>query len=469
MLLRRHKIHAFSLLVAVKHLVSKVSTLKVDANAKYLRKTRRSYRLFNRAKSIMPGGQSHNARFFEPYPFFAEKARGKYIWDVDGNRYVDYWMGHTSLILGHSPQYVSSEIKTNADRGLLYGAPNRYALDLAEKVTQIVPCAEQVRFCTTGAEATMYAVRLARAFTKRKVIMKMVGGWHGYSSVLTVGVSSPYELPESAGLVSEEESFVKLGEFNNIEATKDIINKVGGDLAGIIIEPVMGAGGVVPAKRDYLAFLREDCDRLGAVLVFDEIITGFRLALGGAQEFFGIKPDLCTLGKILGGGLPVSAIGGRTEIMALADVQNKSKSERCWIGGGTFSENALCMKAGLATLKHLSANKGSIYKKIGEHGSNIRKQVDKVFSDHGIKSQTTGLGSLFATHFLSEDQKMIIGPRDVDRSDRSLEKKYYFDLIANNNIYFIPGHIGAISTVHQGSDIKAFVEATERFAQSKEN
>ncbi|MCL4518252.1 MAG: aminotransferase class III-fold pyridoxal phosphate-dependent enzyme, partial [Thaumarchaeota archaeon] len=370
-------------------------------------------------------------------------------------------------ILGHSPAIVSRAIKTSANNGLLYGSPNQYAFDLAELVVKCVPCAEQVRFCTTGAEATMYAVRLARAFTKRKLVVKMAGGWHGYSSALTVGVSAPYDTPESAGLVSEEESFVKLAEFNNIEATKNILNENRGDIACVIIEPVMGAGGVIPAQKEYLAFLREECDRLGIVLIFDEIITGFRLALGGAQEHFGIKPDLCTLGKILGGGLPVSAIVGRTEIMSLADVQNKSKSERCWIGGGTFSENALCMKAGIATLKHLASNKRTIYKTIGNLGSSIRKQVDSVFSDHGIRTQTTGLGSLFATHFLTEGQEILVGPRDVDSSNRAQEKKYYFNLISKNNIYFIPGHIGAISTAHLKSDVSAFIEATEEYAQSE--
>lgn len=445
---------------------SKISPAKHDPEMIYAKKTAKSYRLYEEAKKIMPGGQSHNARFYEPYPFYSMKARGKYIWDVDENRYIDYWMGHTALILGHSPPVVAKKLKADVDNGLLYGSPNQYAFDLAELVVKYVPCAEQVRFCTTGAEATMYAVRLARAFTKRKLVVKMTGGWHGYSSALTVGVSAPYNTPESAGLVSEEESFVKLAEFNNIEATRTILSENTNDIACVIVEPVMGAGGVIPAQKEYLSFLREECNRLGIVLIFDEIITGFRLGLGGAQEHFGIKSDLCTLGKILGGGLPVSAVVGRTEIMSLADVQNKSKSERCWIGGGTFSENALCMKAGIATIRHLASNKRTIYKTIGDLGSMIRKQVDSIFSDYGIRTQTTGLGSLFATHFLTDGQEFLLGPRDVDASNRIQEKKYYFNLISKNNIYFIPGHIGAISTAHLKSDVTAFISATEQYAQS---
>ncbi len=253
--------------------------------------TRKSFKLYNEARKLMPGGQSHNARFYDPYPFYADRASGKYIWDVDGNRYTDYWMGHTALIMGHSPQVVVRAINSQSGNGLLFGSPNKYAYELASLVNRSVPCAESIRFCTTGAEATMYAVRLARAFTKRKTVVKMRGGWHGYNSTLTVGVTPPFNTPESRGMIDTEEQFVSLAEFNDIEATRKVLTNLKDDLACVIIEPVMGAGGVLSAKREYLRFLREECDRLGAVLIFDEIITGFRLALGGAQEFFGIKPD----------------------------------------------------------------------------------------------------------------------------------------------------------------------------------
>jgi glutamate-1-semialdehyde 2,1-aminomutase len=432
----------------------------------YKEKTKRSKELFLKAQKIMPGGQSHNARFFEPYPFFALKAKGKYIWDVDGNRYVDYWMGHTALILGHSPTIVSNVIREGANKGLLYGAPNKFAYDLAEMVVKTVPCAEAVRFCTTGAEATMYAVRLAKAFSHKKVVAKIAGGWHGYSSALMVGVSSPYDVSESAGLVPEEEKSVILVEFNDIERTRKVLDQ-NPEVATIILEPLLGAGGVLPADVEYLKFLREECDRRGILLIFDEIITGFRLALGGAQEYYGIMPDLCTLGKILGGGMPASAIAGRKDIMELADVRNKSKKERCWIGGGTFSENALPMKAGLATLRYLHSHRSTVYKRIGSLGDRIRRSVDKIFAERGVPAQTTGVGSLFATHFPKEGQGKISKPSEVEASNRSIEKKYYFHLLSKNGIFFIPGHIGAISTAHGDVDVRAFLEGTERFADSE--
>ncbi|MGA2875370.1 MAG: aspartate aminotransferase family protein [Nitrososphaerales archaeon] len=435
----------------------------------YTTRTKKSYRMYLDASKIMPGGQSHNSRFFSPYPFYANKARGKYIWDVDGNRYTDYWMGHTALIFGHSPSFVVKALKKQVSNGLLYGAPNRHAYELARLVSETVPSAESVRFCTTGAEATMYAVRLARGYTKRKTIVKITGGWHGYNSSLTIGVSAPYDIPESSGLVSDYDRFVRLASFNNVEQTRQIMAENPEDIAAVIIEPVMGAGGVLPAEKEYLGFLRGECSRIGALLIFDEIITGFRLSLGGAQEYYGVIPDITTLGKILGGGLPVSAIVGKSEILELANANTHgAKTERVWIGGGTFSENALCMCAGIATVSNLIETRRETYKRLGKFGERLRNSVDKAFSEHGYRTSTTGAGSLFATHFLTESQKKISSPEDVNVSDRATEKEYYLSLIAKHGIYFIPGHIGAVSTVHSASDIDKLISASLDFAKRKD-
>lgn len=434
----------------------------------YRNKTRKSYQMYLDSSKIMPGGQSHNARFFDPYPFYSSRSKGKYIWDIDGNRYVDYWMGHTALIFGHSPPFVVSSLKKQVSNGLLYGTPNRHAHELARLLNETVPSAESVRFCSTGAEATMYAVRLARGFTKRKTIVKIAGGWHGYNSALAVGVTRPYTVPESAGMNAEDDKLVKLARFNDMEETRRILSESPEEIAGIIIEPVMGGGGVLPAKKEYLKLLRSECSKIGALLIFDEVITGFRLSLGGAQEYFKIKPDMTTLGKILGGGLPVSAIVGRSEILELANVTTpKSKTERVWIGGGTFSENALCMCSGIATLRHLIENRKSIYKPLEKMGNKLRTSVDKMFGENGFRTRTTGAGSLFATHFLTDDQEEISSPDDVDSSNRMLEKQYYFSMIAEHGIYFLPGHIGAISTVHSENDVEDFVNASQTFAKKK--
>ena len=436
-----------------------------EIESDYRRKTRKSFAIFQRSSRIMPGGQSHNARHFEPYPFFASKAHGKHIWDVDGNRYTDYWMGHTALIFGHSPSFITRAIRKQAPRGLLYGAPNIYAYELAKLVNECVPCAESVRFCTTGAEATMYAIRLARGYTKRSKIVKIAGGWHGYNSALTVGVSTPYDESESSGLIAKDAQHVKLATFNDVENTREVLSADSEDIAGVIVEPVMGAGGVIPAKKSYLEFLRSECSKIGALLIFDEIITGFRLSLGGAQEYYNVTPDIATLGKILGGGLPVSAIVGRDEILDLADARtHEKKTARVWIGGGTFSEDALCMRTGIATIDRLAERKKEIYKKIGKFGEKLRSSIDSVFYEKGIMTKSTGEGSLFATHFMSEGQTKISSPQDVNSSDRTKEKKYYFYLITKAGIYFIPGHVGAVSTVHTSADIDMFVDSSSQFA-----
>jgi glutamate-1-semialdehyde 2,1-aminomutase len=448
--------------------ITKTKTKSFEASAleTYEAKTKRSKKMYLEAREVLAGGQSHNARFFEPYPFYAARARGKYLWDVDNNRYVDYWMGHTALILGHSPKIVSEVLANQVRNGLLFGTPNKYAVELAQLVTRCVPCAESVRFCTTGAEATMYAVRLARAYTKRKHIVKMAGGWHGYNSALTVGVSFPYEVPESAGLDPSDEPFVRLARFNDIQSTVKLLSSESSDVAAVILEPLMGAGGVLAADREYLKALREQCDKIGALLIFDEIITGFRLALGGAQEYYGVEPDICTLGKILGGGLPASAIAGKRDVIQLVDMTlHRPKQERCWIGGGTFSEHALAMRAGTATLDYLRRRKNNIYPAIGKLGDQMRKEVDKTFSEHGIATKSTGAGSLFVTHFLGRGQSDIQSPQDVVSSNESLKEKYYLSLIADHGIFFLPRHIGAISTSHSKSDIEHFVKRTEIVAK----
>jgi glutamate-1-semialdehyde 2,1-aminomutase len=435
---------------------------KIESN--YRSRTSKSRAMYKVARSLMPGGLSHNARFFTPYPFFEKRARGQHLWDIDGNRYTDYWMGHTALILGHSSAVVRAELRRQIPNGLLPGTANENSLGLARLVSEIVPCAEGVRFCTTGAEATMYAVRLARAFTRRNQIIKMAGGWHGFNSSLTYGVQAPFEGTESAGLIPEEKERVKLAPFNKIHETTNLVMENAKDLAGVIIEPVMG-GGVLPANKDYLQTLRKLCSETGAVLIFDEVITGFRLALGGAQEYYGIKPDLCTLGKIMGGGLPASAIVGKKEIMALADpTVNRPKDERAWIGGGTFSEHALAMSAGRVTLEYLKKNRKAVYGRLEREGDEVRRSLNQEFEKRGIRSSTTGTASLFGTHFLSENQEGISTQEDLVESRRELELPYFLYLMAMKGIFILPGHISAISSAHTKFDISQLAKASGDFA-----
>lgn len=433
--------------------------------AEYQRRTAKSKALYERARRVFPGGVNHNTRFFDPYPFFARRAAGAYLWDVDGNQYTDFWMGHTALILGHSPTPVAEALAQQAQHGTLYGTANEISVEYAELLCSIVPCAEMLRFCTTGAEATMYATRLARAFTRRRTVLKAQGGWHGYSQSLFRYVTPPYEELESAGVAEDELAHVHAVPFNDPPAAVEAIRAHRDDLAAFVIEPVLGAGGTLPAGREFLATLREETERVGAALIFDEVITGFRLALGGAQEFYGITPDLTTLAKILGGGLPAAAVCGRSDIMQLADAtQKRAKSNYARIGGGTFSCNPMSMVAGLATVRVLQANHDRIYPRLNALGARLRAETDAALSAAGLKAETTGAGSLLITHFPRSRQERIRTAGDVAAADRRLQHAYYLGLMTRGGVFSLPGHILAISTAHTEADIDQVIATTREIA-----
>lgn len=432
-------------------------------SSRYEARTKGSRRLYERAMRVFAGGVNHNARFFEPYPIFASRARGQHIWDEDGNRYTDYWMGHMALILGHSPRVVVEALRSQIGKGTHFGMGSRLSVELGEEIQRSVPCAEEMRFCNTGAEATMYLVRLARGYTGRRTVVKMAGGWHGYNTELNKGVHTPFDRSESAGILEEEQTYVKSVKFNDLEAAEGAMSGARGDVAAIFLEPVLGAGGCIPADRDYLKGLRELADAHGALLCFDEIITGFRLAIGGAQEWYGVTPDLASLGKTVGGGLPIGLVCGRKEIVGLADPSRKSE-KFVSIGGGTFSENPLTMVAGLATLRHLRKNAGSIYPRLDAMGKAIRTGVDKEFAEAGVEAHTTGAGSLFLTHFGEE-------PKDAEQAARGDRKKVrdYSLFLMSSGVFILPSHPGGTSTAHSKADILKLVRLSGEFGSSIRN
>jgi glutamate-1-semialdehyde 2,1-aminomutase len=423
----------------------------------YEGRTPRSRRLFARARKVFAGGVNHNARYFEPYPIFVSRARGQHIWDEDGNRYTDYWIGHMALILGHSPRVVVDALLEQVPNGTHYGLGNRLSVELGEEIQKTVPCAEAMRFCNTGAEATMYLVRLARAYTGKREIIKMAGGWHGYNTELNKGVHRPFDRTESAGILREEQEHVKNVRFNDLDAAEAEVRRVKGDAAAIFLEPLLGAGGCIPADRDYLRGLREIADKHDVLLAFDEIITGFRLALGGAQEYYGVKPDLASIGKVAGGGLPLGLVCGREEILSLADPTNRGKFVS--IGGGTFSDNPLTMTAGLATIRHLRKYSGRIYPRLAGMGEQIRSRVDRVFEEEGVEAHSTGVGSLFLTHFGKE-------PRNAEEAAAGDKQKVleYGMYLIGCGIFILPRHPGGISTCHTQRDVEKLVNESSKFA-----
>ncbi len=434
-----------------------------DYAGNYRRRTIKSGRLYSRSAKVFPGGISHNIRYFEPYPFFVNSAKGRQLRDVDGNKYTDYWMGHWALILGHSPKPVADALAQQVRNGTLYGTVNDVSIELGETIQKLMPRAEMMRFSSTGSEATMYAVRLARAKTGRRVIAKAIGGWHGFNTTLMQTVNYPFEAEEGPGLVQDEGQYVESIPFNNLDASLKVLETIRDDLACVIIEPVLGGAGCITPVDGYLQGLQEFAKKNGSLFILDEIVTGFRLSLNGAASIYKLEPDLFTLGKIAGGGMPIGIVCGDKEIMSLADpVARKDKEARCAIGGGTFSANPVTMTAGLATLNFLKKNKG-VYTKIDRLGNMARKGLTKIFAEAEIPCQVTGTGSIFLTHFRKD---VVMNASDVATSDKALLAKYHFALVADYGIFFLPTKMGALSYAHDEGDVKKLLAATEEIVQS---
>ncbi len=434
-----------------------------DYAGNYRRRTIKSGRLYSRSAKVFPGGISHNIRYFEPYPFIVNSAKGRQLRDVDGNKYTDYWMGHWALILGHSPKPVADALAQQVRNGTLYGTVNDVSIELGETIQKLMPRAEMMRFSSTGSEATMYAVRLARAKTGRRVIAKAIGGWHGFNTTLMQTVNYPFEAEEGPGLVQDEGQYVESISFNNLDASLKVLETIKDDLACVIIEPVLGGAGCITPVDGYLQGLQEFAKKNGSLFILDEIVTGFRLSLNGAASIYKLEPDLFTLGKIAGGGMPIGIVCGDKEIMSLADpVARKDKEARCAIGGGTFSANPVTMTAGLATLNFLKKNKG-VYTKIDRLGNMARKGLTKIFAEAEIPCQVTGTGSIFLTHFRKD---VVMNASDVATSDKALLAKYHFALVADYGIFFLPTKMGALSYAHDEGDVKKLLAATEEIVQS---
>jgi glutamate-1-semialdehyde 2,1-aminomutase len=426
----------------------------------YKKKTKKSAKLFSKSSKFHVNGVSHNIRFYEPYPFVVKKSLGKNLVDVDDNKYTDYWMGHWSLILGHGPKKVKDSLKKQIEKSWMYGTVNEQTIKLSEIISKAVPVAEKIRYVTSGTEATMYAVRLARSVTGRKIIAKVDGGWHGYTSDLLKSVNWPFSESESSGVVNEEK-IISIP-YNDLEGSLKILKKVSKDLAGVIIEPVLGGGGCIPATKEYLKGIQEFSQKNKSLFILDEIVTGFRFRFGCLYPTMKLDPDIVTLGKIVGGGMAIGVMCGKKEIMQYADTTGKKKSERSYVGGGTFSANPSSMVAGHATLSELKSN-SSIYSKINGLGDLARKELGKVFEDNVI---ITGKGSLFMTHFAKNGISEITNSTDVAKCDSAMLQKYHFKMIAQDGIFFLPGKLGAISAAHSKEDIKKLVKVSENFLNS---
>lgn len=418
----------------------------------YKKKTKNSAKLFAKSLKLHVNGVSHNIRYYEPYPFVVKSSGGKNLVDVDNNKYTDYWMGHWSLILGHAPSKVKESLKKQIEKSWMYGTVNEQTILLSELISKAVPVAEKIRYVTSGTEATMYAVRLARSVTGRKIIAKIDGGWHGYTSDLLKSVNWPFTESESSGVVNEEK-IVSIP-YNDLEGSLQILKKHAKDLAGVIIEPVLGGAGCIPATQDYLRGIQEFVHKNKSLFILDEIVTGFRFRYGCLYPTMKLDPDIVTLGKIVGGGMAIGVMCGKKEIMEYSNTVGKKKSERSYVGGGTFSANPSSMTTGYATLSVLKNGK-SIYSKINNLGEYARKELSKSFDGKVI---VTGKGSLFMTHFVKDGITEVTNATQASMCDVKALRDYHFKMIAHDGIFFLPGKLGAISNAHEKSDIKKMIQ-----------
>lgn len=422
--------------------------------ANYVSKTAKSMQLHRRAKQVLPAGVSYFIRYFKPYPFYVDWAKGSKIRDVDGNVYTDYWMGHYTHILGHSPSRVVKAVKEQIEHGTHYGVCHELEIALAEQVVKMVPSAEMVRFSNSGTEAAMYATRLARSYTGKNKIVKFEGGWHGGYDALHLAVKPPFELLESNGITDGALRDTIVAPFNNLQETKKRINDK--EIAAVIVEPVIGAGGCIPAEKEFLKGLRELCHEKDAVLIFDEIITGFRLAPGGGQQYYGVIPDITILGKILGGGFPIGGVTGRRDIMERMDPLLYERP-KCSFQGGTFTANPATLTAGLEMLRNLED--GRLINNLNRHGRRVYRGLEAVFERKKVDAVVNCVGSLFQVHFTREKV------RDVNAAYRADKEKLakYHSALMDNSVFFLPAKNGAISSAHSEEDLEKLILETERF------
>ena len=342
----------------------------------YSRALPASRALFARAQKLFPDGVTHDNRRMQPFPIFIERADGAYKWDVDGRQYIDYWMGHGALIMGHNPPHVRDAVIEQAARGTHYGASHPLEVAWGEWVCQLVPCAERVRFTASGTESTHMALRLARAYTGKQRVIKFAGHFHGWHEGLEVGVQAPYETEPEPGQMQEAVDAVALCPPNDLEAVRAALAT--GDVAAIILEPTGGHFGTVPVAPSFLQQLREAATRAGAVLIFDEVVTGFRVAPGGAQALYGVTPDLSTFAKILAGGLPGGAVAGRADILGYLTTPTAAEAgQRAKIHHpGTFNANPLSAAAGVAMLSSLAD--GAAITLANEQAAKLRHGMNEI-------------------------------------------------------------------------------------------
>ena len=426
--------------------------------------TSRNQQLFEKSQKLIPGGVNSPVRAFRSVggtPVFFKRGLGSKLWDEDDKQYIDYIGSWGPMILGHAHPEVIKAVQETAENSLSFGAPTARELDMAEMVTKLVPSMEQVRLVSSGTEATMSAIRLARGFTNRSKIVKFEGCYHGHADALLVKAGSgllTFGTPSSAGVPAEVAAHTLTLNYNDIAGVEALFKEIGNEIACVIVEPVAGNMNLITPVPGFLECLREQCTKHGAVLIFDEVMTGFRVALGGAQAHYNIKPDLTTLGKVIGGGLPVGAFGGRADIMhCLAPVGPVYQA-------GTLSGNPVAVAAGLKTLSLIQAS--NFHEKLTATAKRLVDGLSAAAKGAGIDFSANSIGGMFGIYF---SKNVPTSFDEVMKSDKEAFNRF-FHLMLDEGVYLAPSafEAGFVSAAHSEEDIDATIAAAKRsFAKLK--
>ncbi len=443
----------------------------------YEKSHQKSKSIYEKCTEYQIRGGSHNLRLFAPFPFYDVRCSGSKVKDADGKTYVDFWQGHFANILGHNPKIVLDALLDyfQKGQGLTTGFPGDYQRELAELILKRIG-AEKIRFTTSGTLGTMYAIMLAKAFTKRDFVLKAGGGWHGAQPFALKGITAydqGLNQMESAGLPSGIDTQIVVTKFDEIDDLEEKFREYGDRIACFILEPFIGAGGFLFSSKEYIQRARELTLNHNSLLIIDEVISGFRFHAGGIQDLYGLRPDLSVFGKAIGGGMPLSAVIGRNDVMALCGSEAKPE-EKVRFDGGTFSAHPASMLAGLTYLKYLVEKEEEIYPRIGRLGDKVRKGIEEIFAAHGFNVKCTGYGdtitensSCIGVQFLKEKIDRVRSPEQVwnpDVCDIELRDQIFKLAMLREGFNIFHGY-GAISAAHTDEEIQASLDAVERIAK----
>jgi glutamate-1-semialdehyde 2,1-aminomutase len=428
----------------------------------YQQRNPRSAARFAAAQDVLAGGNSRLTAFFAPFPFYVDRGEGCWIYDIDGNARLDFYNNATSLILGHHNPPVAAAVIAQAEKGTAFANPTEPEVELASLLTAQIPSVERLRFTNSGTEGVALAIRAARAYTGKAKIAKIEGAYHGTSDAVSVSVATdlsragdaraPRPVASSGGLTPHTLDDVVILPFNDATAARQILAQHRHELAAVIIEPVMAGIGYVPAEADFLAAVREACDGQETLLIFDEVQT-LRMAPGGAQQWYNIMPDMSCLGKIIGGGLPVGACGGRADIMAVFDATSQAPVIP---HGGTFNANPVTMQAGLATMRQLTPE---VYERLNENGTILRHRLDELARSYGVPLHLSGVASFFGVQCTDTP---VIDYRSAQGQHTALRHKLFYHML-NRGIYISSKMVGNLSVPMGKAELDAFVEVWEAF------